>query len=335
MSKSDDKTDFTAYSEDFSNKFNTSEDALKNNDQRYALHVDPRLNDQSEYSQVGGKRINNQPYPSLGNQQNPNQGQGQDQPPIEGQGIYQPLDGQNNYSQPYDQFNSGYSQPGSQYPDNSYQQSQYNHPGGSGNNYPDQYNSGNYGYPDQNYSQPGYQAPQGEGQDFGNYPSPYNQQNQYSYPSDNVAGNEAYDPYQENNYTQPLDQQGYYDQQQQDDAYFEGDYAEQDYQEQPKRKSSIPAIFLTLFFLVGIGGGLVFAYNKNMLPFLKKGASSSSPIFISKDTAPHKVRPEQPGGKDFPNRGKLIYGPFERQIQYNTVRPGKNCPTTGKTCRAK
>ncbi len=351
MSKSDDRTDNPAYSRGlnglFANRQQDSVNTPNEEDPKYGLNIDPRLNDQSEYSQVGGKRINNQPYPALGQQQNPNKGTASDNAQLDGQGGYPPLDNQNDYSQPYDPLNSGnaYPQPGQQYPDSPYQQQGgYNQPAPGGDQYGMNQGGapsyGNYGgQADGNYSQPqqGYPNQPSGHTDYNNYPSnPGYDHNQYSYPTDNAPGQESYDGYNDGGFPSIADQNNYYDQSPQaDDAYFDDQFEAEDYHEQPKRKSSIPTILMSIIALAGIGAGGYYAYDNNLLPIGTTNANTGgAPVLISKDSTPFKERPSQPGGRDFPNRGKLIYDRLSGKSNTGQAQKEKLVPRVEKLVNA-
>ena len=323
MSNTDDKVNFPTFDDIIkgrsskANNHTVSGAQPRESGQKRALHADPRLNDQSEYSQVGGKRTNNQQYPSLGQQQNNNPNQGMQNPNgIDPQGGHPGMDSQNAYSQPYNQQNMGqYSQPDNMHPDPRFSAptETYNQPDQNYDN--SQYNTqvpqDGYGYSnpaDQGYLNQGYGDAQSTNMDYTNYQTPgVDDPSRYSFPNDpnGLDQGQGYDNYSNTAYNQEGND-AYYDQSSQmNEDYYQGD---EGYQDQVPQKKRGPVLAISLMTLLLAGGGLVYAYTNDMLPIGNVStASTSSPLLISNDTKPFKVRPDDPGGKSFPNRNKLIY----------------------------
>ncbi len=71
------------------------------------------------------------------------------------------------------------------------------------------------------------------------------------------------------------------------------------------RRRWIPRTLTTIAAVIAIGGFsgvLVYAYNKG-----KEVGRTSVPPIIKAGPAPHKIRPEKPGGMDIPDRDKGVY----------------------------
>jgi cell division septation protein DedD len=84
-----------------------------------------------------------------------------------------------------------------------------------------------------------------------------------------------------------------------DEDEFEG---EDDYVE-PKKSGSKKLMAAVLVGAVVTGGGLAYMYKSQSGGY----ADSGEPPIMTADTRPIKERPAEPGGRDFPNGGKLIY----------------------------
>ncbi len=240
----------------------------------YMSPISPKPNDQSEYSQVGGKRNSNQPY-SSGQQQNGNYGQ-----PLDNQGY--PTDDHGDYSQsPYSQGGAGRpSQPGYDY--------QQGYSQGSQEGYGE---AGNPGYGQQQYQQ----DPQAEG--YAGYQQSSYDQSGYAYPG---GQNEGY------NYGD----QGYNDQQgMEDTSFLSNEYPDEGYQEQRPKKGKSPLMIGALMGILLVGGGVGYAFNKGMFSFGDNSANvaSTSPLLISRDNTPVKERPTEAGGTNVPHKNKEIY----------------------------
>lgn len=291
MSKSDDNNDFpdrpSFLGGRSAEELQTSGQNPNLDEQRYALHVDPGFKDQSEYSQVGGKRNTNQPYPPSG-QQPQDYGQGGQSPygqsPYDGQSAYPSQDGQN-YGQGYgDQYGQGYQGDAAYQQGQGYDQSQY----GS----QDQYGYGNeqgagYG---QDYSAYG-------NTDYGNSTAGYQQgyEQSYAYPD-------------ANNPNAGYGEQGEVG----DTSFLHNEYPDEEFQQQEPKKSKLPKRLAGVALLVVIGAGLGYAYKQGMFPMgTSSRVAGDGPVYIPRDSSPIKERPSEPGGKAFPEGKKAIYGRLE------------------------
>ncbi len=240
-------------------------------EQGYMSPVSPKPNDQSEYSQVGGKRNSNQPY-SSGQSQNGNYGQ-PGHSPLDNQGY--PPDGHGDYgSAPYNQGGAGgYNQGG--YPD--YQQGYGQAPqdGYAGHQqYQDSQADGYGGYQQSSYDQSGYAYPGGQ--------------------------NDGY------NYGE----QGYNDQHGgEDTSFLNNEYPDDNYQEQRSKKGKAPLMIGALMAIVLAGGGVGYAYTNGMFTLGENSVNvaSTNPLVISRDRTPVKERPIEAGGTNVPHKNKVIY----------------------------
>ncbi len=292
MSKSDDNNDFpdrpSFLGGGSAEKFQTSGQNPNLDEQRYALHVDPGFNDQSEYSQVGGKRNTNQPYPPSG-QQNQDLNQGGQPPygqsPYDNQNAYPSPDGQS-YNQPY----------GDQY-------------GQSGQNY-----SGEAGY-QQEYDQNQYGTQPGGQEQYGGYGQDYSAYGNTDYSNSDYA-NAGYQQGYDQSYAYPdanNPNAGYGEQGDVGDTSFlHNEYPDEEFPQQPARKSKLPKRLAGVALLVVIGAGLGYAYKTGMFPMgTNSRVAGDGPVFIPRDSSPIKERPSEPGGKTFPEGKKAIYGRLE------------------------
>ena len=66
-------------------------------------------------------------------------------------------------------------------------------------------------------------------------------------------------------------------------------------------RRSIVMVSSALLGAVALGGALAFAYKQS------GGAADGAPPLVQADSSPVKQAPQDPGGKDFPNKNKLIY----------------------------
>ncbi|MGH1350213.1 MAG: SPOR domain-containing protein [Methyloligellaceae bacterium] len=255
----------------------------KGDEQGYMPPVRPEPKDQSEYSQVGGKRNSNQPY-SSGQQQNPGYGQ-PGQSPLDNQGY--PSDGQGDYGQsPYNQGGAGGYGQGGGYSD--YQQ-------GYGQ-------SSQEGYSGQQQ----YQDAQGDG--YGGYQQSSYDQSGYAYPG---GQNEGY------NYGD----QGYNDQQgAEDTSFLNNEYPDDGYQEQRPKKGKSPLMLGALMAILLAGGGVGYAYTNGMFAIGENSANlaSTNPLVISRDRTPVKERPVEAGGTNVPHKNKEIYERLSGQPANNS-----------------
>lgn len=77
------------------------------------------------------------------------------------------------------------------------------------------------------------------------------------------------------------------------------------YEGEPEPRRRLPMAVLTLAVMAVFAGGLWFAYTQGA-KHAGGGAGGNVPL-IRADDRPTKVRPEQPGGMDVPDRDKLVY----------------------------
>ena len=68
------------------------------------------------------------------------------------------------------------------------------------------------------------------------------------------------------------------------------------------RNRSMVMVGATLLGAVALGGALAFAYKQS-----GGGIGAGQPPLVQADNRPVKAAPDQPGGKDFPHKNKLIY----------------------------
>lgn len=96
--------------------------------------------------------------------------------------------------------------------------------------------------------------------------------------------------------------QGFYE-----DEHVDADFLDEGQLAQPARKAGMKgrSMFMAgsaLLGVVALGGALAFAYKQS------GGAmSGAQPPLVQADSRPVKEPPQQPGGKDFPHKNKLIY----------------------------
>lgn len=125
----------------------------------------------------------------------------------------------------------------------------------------------------------------------------------------------AQDPYADPQYQQAY-QQGPAAQQAQE-AYYQ-EYEQQHagyYQAAAPRRRNLLNIGVIAGAVIVFGGIIFYAYNQGM----RAGTESVAPI-LRADTAPTKIRPEQPGGMEVPHQDKLVY---DRLNPANNAPPGE------------
>jgi cell division septation protein DedD len=77
-------------------------------------------------------------------------------------------------------------------------------------------------------------------------------------------------------------------------------------EEPPRQQRRVLAIFVALVVMGLFAGGLWFAYSKGAQHSTGAVAESDVPL-IRADPRPTKIKPEEPGGMQIPDRDKLIY----------------------------
>ena len=85
--------------------------------------------------------------------------------------------------------------------------------------------------------------------------------------------------------------------------------------EPPRRPRRVLATVLALVIMGLFSGGLWFAYVQGKHHAGSDAASGDVPL-IRADERPTKVKPEQPGGMEIPDRDKLIYNPTRKVVEH-------------------
>jgi len=85
--------------------------------------------------------------------------------------------------------------------------------------------------------------------------------------------------------------------------------------EPPRRPRRVLATVLALGIMGLFSGGLWFAYVQGKHHTGSDAASGDVPL-IRADERPTKVKPEQPGGMEIPDRDKLIYNPPRKVVEH-------------------
>lgn len=85
--------------------------------------------------------------------------------------------------------------------------------------------------------------------------------------------------------------------------------------EPPRRPRRVLATVLALLIMGLFSGGLWFAYVQGKHHAGSDAASGDVPL-IRADERPTKVKPEQPGGMEIPDRDKLIYNPTRKVVEH-------------------
>jgi SPOR domain len=99
-------------------------------------------------------------------------------------------------------------------------------------------------------------------------------------------------------------------------------FAEADDGEPQRRPRRLLATMLALLIMGLFSGGLWFAYVQGTHHAGNDAASGDVPL-IRADERPTKVKPEQPGGMEIPDRDKLIYNPTRSVVEHLLPPPEK------------
>ncbi len=94
-----------------------------------------------------------------------------------------------------------------------------------------------------------------------------------------------------------------------------GFYAEQDEEEYPTRSRRVLRIAGALVVMGAFAGGLWFAYTLGMRHTGGSGLGGEVPL-IRADNRPIKIKPENPGGMQIPDRDLFIYGQQRPQVEH-------------------
>jgi cell division septation protein DedD len=100
--------------------------------------------------------------------------------------------------------------------------------------------------------------------------------------------------------------------------------------EPQRRPRRVLATVLALLVMGLFSGGLWFAYVQGTRHADGDAASGGVPL-IRADERPTKVKPEQPGGMEIPDRDKLIYNPARRVVEHLLPPPEKPMPRPAPT----
>jgi hypothetical protein len=90
----------------------------------------------------------------------------------------------------------------------------------------------------------------------------------------------------------------------------------------PRRPRRLLATILALLIMGLFSGGLWFAYVQGKRHAGDNAGSGGVPL-IRADERPTKVKPEQPGGMEIPDRDKLIYNPTRKVVEHLLAPPEK------------
>lgn len=93
-------------------------------------------------------------------------------------------------------------------------------------------------------------------------------------------------------------------------------------EEPPRRPRRVLATVLALLIMGLFSGGLWFAYLQGKRHSGGDAGSGGVPL-IRADERPTKVKPEQPGGMEIPDRDKLIYNPTHPVVEHLLPPPEK------------
>ena len=93
-------------------------------------------------------------------------------------------------------------------------------------------------------------------------------------------------------------------------------------EEPPRRPRRVLAAMLALLIMGLFSGGLWFAYVHGKRHAGDEAGSGGVPL-IHADERPTKVKPEQPGGMEIPDRDKLIYNPTRPVVEHLLPPPEK------------
>lgn len=140
---------------------------------------------------------------------------------------------------------------------------------------------------------------------YGEAPPPFGSASQGFEPQMGLDAQHGYDP---NAYDMPQGQPAYrdyagqgYDQAPadgQDPAQYDQDGQEDEYEDEPPRRSKMLYAVAALAVAVVVGGGLAFAYQK----FYRASGTQTATPLVKEKGGPSKVKPSDPGGKQFANR---------------------------------
>ena len=83
----------------------------------------------------------------------------------------------------------------------------------------------------------------------------------------------------------------------------------------PRRPRRVLATVLALIIMGLFSGGLWFAYVQGKRHAGSDAANGDVPL-IRADERPTKVKPDQPGGMEIPDRDKLIYNPTRKVVEH-------------------
>src|SRR3954454_22467162 len=84
-----------------------------------------------------------------------------------------------------------------------------------------------------------------------------------------------------------------------------GEERQEEQREEPRRR--VPAALLTLVLMAVFAGGVWFGFNQGAKRATVSGSSGGNVPLIRADDRPTKVKPDQPGGLEVPDRDKLIF----------------------------
>jgi len=93
-------------------------------------------------------------------------------------------------------------------------------------------------------------------------------------------------------------------------------------EESPRRPRRVLATMLALLIMGLFSGGLWFAYVQGKRHTGDDAGGGGVPL-IRADERPTKVKPEQPGGMEIPDRDKLIYNPTHPAVEHLLPPPEK------------
>jgi hypothetical protein len=96
-------------------------------------------------------------------------------------------------------------------------------------------------------------------------------------------------------------------------------------EEPSRRPRRVLATLLALLIMGLFSGGLWFAYVQGRHHTSDDAARDGVPL-IRADERPTKVKPEQPGGMEIPDRDKLIYNPTRKVVEHLLAPPEKPMP---------